>query len=68
MWIVFCYLWLPFMIVPIYGAFERVPDSMLEASADLGAGSWFTFRKILLPIDPARRRGGIDLHVLAHPG
>jgi putative spermidine/putrescine transport system permease protein len=50
MWIVFSYLWLPFMIVPIYGAFERVPDSLLEASADLGAGSWFTFRHVLLPI------------------
>jgi putative spermidine/putrescine transport system permease protein len=50
MWIVFSYLWLPFMIVPIYGAFERVPDSLLEASADLGAGSWFTFRQILLPM------------------
>ncbi len=50
MWIVFSYLWLPFMIVPIYGAFERVPDSLLEASADLGAGGWFTFRRILFPL------------------
>jgi putative spermidine/putrescine transport system permease protein len=50
MWIVFSYLWLPFMIVPIYGAFERVPDSLLEASADLGAGGWFTFRQILMPM------------------
>jgi putative spermidine/putrescine transport system permease protein len=50
MWIVFSYLWLPFMIVPIYGAFEKVPDSLLEASADLGAGGWFTFRKVLLPM------------------
>jgi putative spermidine/putrescine transport system permease protein len=50
MWIVFSYLWLPFMIVPIYGAFERVPDSLLEASADLGAGTWFTFRQILMPM------------------
>ncbi len=50
MWIVFSYLWLPFMIVPIYGAFERVPDSLLEASADLGAGAWFTFRQILMPM------------------
>ena len=50
MWIVFSYLWLPFMIVPIYGAFERVPDSLLEASADLGAGSWMTFRTVLLPM------------------
>jgi putative spermidine/putrescine transport system permease protein len=50
MWIVFSYLWLPFMIVPIYGAFERVPDSLLEASSDLGAGSWFTFRRVLVPM------------------
>jgi putative spermidine/putrescine transport system permease protein len=50
MWIVFSYLWLPFMIVPIYGAFERVPDSLLEASADLGAGTWTTFRWVLLPL------------------
>jgi putative spermidine/putrescine transport system permease protein len=50
MWIVFSYLWLPFMVVPIYGAFERVPDSLLEASSDLGAGVWFTFRTILFPL------------------
>ena len=50
MWIVFSYLWLPFMIVPIYGAFERVPDSLLEASSDLGAGNWFTFRHVLIPL------------------
>ncbi len=50
MWIVFSYLWLPFMIVPIYGAFERVPDSLLEASSDLGGGTWSTFRWVLLPM------------------
>jgi putative spermidine/putrescine transport system permease protein len=50
MWIVFSYLWLPFMIVPVYGAIERVPDSLLEASSDLGAGAWKTFRWVLLPI------------------
>jgi putative spermidine/putrescine transport system permease protein len=50
MWIVFSYLWLPFMIVPIYGAFERVPNSLLEASSDLGAGSWQTFRWVILPM------------------
>ncbi|MGA7836227.1 MAG: ABC transporter permease [Acidimicrobiales bacterium] len=50
MWIVFSYLWLPFMVVPIYTAFERVPDSLLEASADLGASSWVTFRTVLLPM------------------
>ena len=50
MWIVFSYLWLPFMIVPIYGAFERVPNSLLEASSDLGAGTWQTFRWVILPM------------------
>jgi putative spermidine/putrescine transport system permease protein len=50
MWVVFSYLWLPFMIIPVFGALERVPDSLLEASADLGAGSWFIFRTVLLPI------------------
>jgi len=50
MWIVYCYLWLPFMIVPVYGAFERVPDSLLEASSDLGAGTFATFRRVILPL------------------
>jgi putative spermidine/putrescine transport system permease protein len=50
MWIVFSYLWLPFMILPIYGALERVPDSYIEASADLGAHHWRTFRSIVLPL------------------
>ncbi len=36
MWIAFSYIWLPYMIVPIYGALERIPGSLLEASADLG--------------------------------
>ena len=36
MWIVFSYLWLPFMIMPVWAAIERVPDSLLEASADMG--------------------------------
>jgi putative spermidine/putrescine transport system permease protein len=50
MWVVFSYLWLPFMILPIYGALERVPDSFIEASADLGARNWTTFRSIVLPL------------------
>jgi putative spermidine/putrescine transport system permease protein len=49
-WLIFTYIWLPFMIVPIYGALERVPDSFLEASRDLGAGGWTTFRRVLLPL------------------
>jgi putative spermidine/putrescine transport system permease protein len=49
-WLVFCYIWLPFMILPVWAAFERVPDSMLEASADLGAHGATTFRRVLLPL------------------
>jgi putative spermidine/putrescine transport system permease protein len=49
-WLIFTYIWLPFMIVPVYGALERVPDSFLEASRDLGAGGWTTFRRVLLPL------------------
>jgi putative spermidine/putrescine transport system permease protein len=50
MWIVFSYIWLPFMLVPIYGAIERIPDSLLEASGDLGARSWRTLRSVILPM------------------
>jgi putative spermidine/putrescine transport system permease protein len=50
MWIVFSYIWLPFMITPVWAAIERVPDSLLEASSDLGAGRWTTFRRVLLPL------------------
>jgi putative spermidine/putrescine transport system permease protein len=49
MWIVFSYIWLPFMILPVWSAIERVPDSYLEASADLGARGWHTFRRVLWP-------------------
>jgi putative spermidine/putrescine transport system permease protein len=50
MWIVFSYIWLPFMILPVYAALERIPDSYLEASRDLGAHSWTTFRRVILPL------------------
>ncbi len=49
-WIVFSYVWLPFMIVPIYAALERIPHSYLEASRDLGARGARTFRSIVLPL------------------
>ena len=49
-WITFCYLWLPFAILPIYGALERVPDSLLEASSDLGAHNMLTFRRVVVPL------------------
>jgi len=50
MWIVFSYIWLPFMILPVYAAMERIPDSYLEASTDLGAKGWRTTRSIVLPL------------------
>jgi putative spermidine/putrescine transport system permease protein len=50
MWIVFCYIWLPFMIIPVYAALERIPPSYIEASADLGARGWLTTRLVTLPL------------------
>jgi len=50
MWIVFSYIWLPFMILPVWSAVERVPESVIEASGDLGARSGRTFRSIVLPM------------------
>jgi putative spermidine/putrescine transport system permease protein len=49
-WLVFTYLWLPFMILPVYAGLERIPNSLVEASADLGAGAWRTFRRVVLPL------------------
>jgi putative spermidine/putrescine transport system permease protein len=49
-WIVFSYVWLPFMILPVYGALERIPDSYIEASRDLGARGWATVRRVVLPL------------------
>ena len=54
------YLWLPFMILPVYAGLDRVPDSLLEASADLGAPAGRTFRSVVLPlIFPALVAGSI---------
>jgi putative spermidine/putrescine transport system permease protein len=50
MWIVFSYVWLPLMLLPVYAALERIPDSYLEASADLGASGSKTFRSVILPL------------------
>jgi putative spermidine/putrescine transport system permease protein len=49
-WLTFVYLWLPFTMLPIYGALERVPNSFLEASSDLGAKGWLTFRRVVVPM------------------
>ncbi len=48
--IVFVYIWLPYMILPINAALERVPKSVIEASSDLGAPPGYTFRHIILPL------------------
>ena len=50
MWIVFSYIWLPFMIIPTYSAMERVPESLMEAAADLGARRWRAVRDVVLPL------------------
>ena len=49
-WIVESYLWLPYMILPIYAGLERIPDSLLSASEDLGANPLRTFRRVILPL------------------
>jgi putative spermidine/putrescine transport system permease protein len=50
MWLVFTYIWFPFMVLPVYASLERVPGSLLEASADLGARGSTTFRRVTLPL------------------
>ncbi|HEY0416428.1 MAG TPA: ABC transporter permease [Gaiellaceae bacterium] len=49
-WIVFSYIWLPFMILPVYAALERIPHSYIEASRDLGARGSRTLRSVILPL------------------
>ena len=50
MFIVYTYLWLPFMIAPLQTALERIPGSLFEASGDLGARPWRTFAAVVLPL------------------
>jgi putative spermidine/putrescine transport system permease protein len=58
--IVFSYLWLPYMILPLYAGLERIPDSLLEASSDLGGKAGRTFRRVILPLAfPALVAGSI---------
>jgi putative spermidine/putrescine transport system permease protein len=49
-WIVMSYIWLPYMVIPIYAGLERLPDSLLSASEDLGARPGHTFRRVILPL------------------
>jgi putative spermidine/putrescine transport system permease protein len=59
-WVVLSYLWLPYMILPIYAGLERIPSSLLEASADLGARNGTTFRRVIVPmVFPALVAGSI---------
>ena len=48
--IVLSYLWLPYMVLPVYAGLERLPDSLLEASSDLGASAGRTFRSVVAPL------------------
>ncbi len=49
-WLVMSYLWLPYMILPIYAGLERIPDSLISASEDLGAPPFTTFRRVIFPL------------------
>jgi putative spermidine/putrescine transport system permease protein len=49
-WLVESYLWLPYMIIPIFAGLERIPNSLFEASSDLGAKAGLTFRRVILPL------------------
>ena len=60
MYLVFSYIWLPYMILPLYAGLERIPSSLLEASHDLGARQATTFRRVILPLAlPALAAGSI---------
>src|SRR5215210_1419060 len=59
-WLVFSYLWLPYMILPIYAGLERIPNSLLDASGDLGGAAGTTFSRVVLPLAlPAVAAGSI---------
>lgn len=49
-WLVMSYIWLPYMIIPVYAGLERIPNSVLAASDDLGAKPWKTFRSVIWPL------------------
>jgi len=60
LWVVFTYLWLPYMILPLFAGLGRIPSSLLEASADLGGRGFMTFRRVVLPLAiPALIAGSI---------
>lgn len=58
--VVLAYLWLPYMIIPVFAGLGRIPDSLLDASADLGGRSWRTYRSVVMPLlAPALVAGSI---------
>ena len=58
--IALAYLWLPYMVLPIYAGLDRIPANLTDASSDLGASAWFTFRTVVLPLlAPALVAGSI---------
>ena len=65
---VFCYLWLPFMVIPVYAALERIPASQIEASPGPGRPHLADHADGAVPARAARHRRRVDLHVLADPG
>ena len=49
-WLVMSYIWLPYMIIPIYAGLQRIPNTLLSASEDMGARPGYTFRRVVLPL------------------
>jgi spermidine/putrescine transport system permease protein len=65
MYIAFCHVWLPFMILPLYTILDRIPNSLLEAAADLGSGGIRTFWRVVLPLArPGMLAGGLSVFSL----
>ncbi len=65
MYITFCQVWLPFMILPLFTVLDRLPNSLLEAASDLGGNWWQTFRRVVLPMSlPGLLAGSLSVFSL----
>ena len=65
MYVAFCHVWLPFMILPLYTILERIPNSLLEAAADLGSNGPRTLWRVVLPLArPGMLAGGLSVFSL----
>ncbi len=65
MYITFCQVWLPFMILPLYTILDRLPNALLEAASDLGGNAWQTFRRVILPLSlPGLLAGSLSVFSL----